>query len=63
MSLCQNNPMADAILLLESGAEATFMYLRNLPIPPSECYESICKMWSEFQPQTDCFNLDLLKQR
>jgi hypothetical protein len=44
------NPMTDTILLLESGTEATFMYLRNLPVSPVECYEQICKVWTEFQP-------------
>ena len=56
------NPMTDTILLLESGVEATFMYLRNLPITPIEAYEQVCKSWSEFQSQANCCNLDLLKQ-
>lgn len=45
------NPLTDVILLLESGQQVTFSYLRNLPIAPPQCYEHICKEWAEFQPQ------------
>lgn len=46
------NPLTDVILLLESGQQVTFFYLRNLPITPPQCYEQICKEWAEFQPQS-----------
>jgi hypothetical protein len=45
------NPETDAILLLESGDQASFLYLKNLPIAPKQCYQQICKEWSEFLPR------------
>lgn len=59
------NPETDVILLLESGDRASFLYLRNLPIPPPQGYEVICKGWDEFQPmppdfsKTQLFHIDL----
>lgn len=32
------NPQTDAIVLIESGGQATFLYLRNLPITPCQSY-------------------------
>ncbi|MEG3974016.1 hypothetical protein QT970_05255 [Microcoleus sp. herbarium8] len=55
------NPSEDIILLLESGREVTFFYLRNLPISPSQCYEQICKGWEEFQPQFTRLNEENLR--
>lgn len=43
------HPPTELILLLESGQQATFFYLKNLPITPPQCYEHICKNWDEFQ--------------
>lgn len=45
------NPATDIILMMESGMQATFFYLRNLPITPPQCYNQACKEWAEFQPQ------------
>lgn len=42
------NPETDALLLLESAGRASFLYLRNLPIPPPCSYERVCKGWEEF---------------
>ena len=42
------NPETDAILLLESGDLASFLYLRNLPIAPPHGYEIVCQDWEEF---------------
>jgi len=44
------NPEQDVILLLESGTRVSFFYLKNLPITPPECYQSVRQAWSEFQP-------------
>ncbi|NJO98387.1 MAG: hypothetical protein HC764_22295 [Pleurocapsa sp. CRU_1_2] len=46
------NPEQDVILLLESGNNVTFFYLKNLPITPPECHKNVCFAWSEFQPCT-----------
>jgi hypothetical protein len=46
------NPETDAILLLESGDRASFLYLKNLPMTPRQCYQQVCKEWAEFQPQS-----------
>jgi hypothetical protein len=60
------NPETDVILLLQSGDRASFLYLRNLPIPPPKGYEVVCKGWDEFnspQPdfsKTQLFHLDLI---
>ena len=45
------NPTTEAVLLLESFDQGTFFYLKNLPLTPPQCYEQICKEWTEFQPQ------------
>jgi hypothetical protein len=44
------NPMTESIFLMESYNQATFFYLKNLPISPPQCYEQVCKTWEEFQP-------------
>jgi hypothetical protein len=44
------NPMTELIFLMESYNQATFFYLKNLPISPPQCYEQVCKNWEEFQP-------------
>ena len=46
------NPATEAVLLMESFNRATFFYLKNLPIPPPQCYAQICQNWDEFQPGT-----------
>lgn len=59
------NPETDVILLLESGAQASFLYLRNLPIKPPRGYEIVCKGWEEFHLsaadfcKTQLFQVDL----
>ena len=49
------NPETDAILLLESGDLASFLYLRNLPISPPHGYEIVCQGWEEFDIDTAAF--------
>ncbi|MHC5848737.1 hypothetical protein [Nostoc sp.] len=44
------NPQKDVVFLLESGHQAGFFYLTNLPITPPQCYQTVCKEWTEFQP-------------
>jgi hypothetical protein len=45
------NPETDLVLLLESDDHANFIYLRNLPITPHQCYQQVYQEWAEFQPQ------------
>jgi hypothetical protein len=45
------DPTTGVVFLLESFNQVTFFYLKNLPIPPPQCYEQVCKEWEEFQPQ------------
>lgn len=42
------NPETEAVLLLESGSQVTFFYLKNLPISPPTCYQTICQQGREF---------------
>jgi len=42
------NPKTEIVLLLESGAQVTFFYLKNLPVDPPECYQAICREGTEF---------------
>jgi len=42
------NPKTEIILLLESGSQVTFFYLKNLPVEPPECYQTICREGTEF---------------
>ena len=44
------SPTTEVVLLLESFDQATFFYLKNLPITPPQCYEQVCKTWDDFQP-------------
>ena len=44
------SPTREIVFLLESFDEATFFYLKNLPITPPQCYEQVRKTWDEFQP-------------
>ncbi|MBH8577588.1 hypothetical protein I8752_32410 [Nostocaceae cyanobacterium CENA369] len=46
------NPTTEAVLLLESFHQVTFFYLKNLLLTPPQCYEQVCKEWTEFQPQS-----------
>lgn len=50
------DPATEIILLLESGHQVTFFYLKDLPITPPQCYEQVCKFWAEFQPQVPCLD-------
>ena len=45
------NPEKDVVFMLESGSNATFFYLSNLPISPPKCYQEVVKRWDEFQSQ------------
>ncbi|MEG4346442.1 hypothetical protein QUB70_24650 [Microcoleus sp. A003_D6] len=47
------NPFKDIILLLECANQAIFLNLRNLPISPPDCYQTVCKHWEDFQLETD----------
>ncbi|MEL4898156.1 hypothetical protein [Crocosphaera sp. Alani8] len=44
------DPTTEVVLLLESFGQASFFYLKNLPITPPQCYEQVRKTWDEFQP-------------
>ena len=44
------DPTTEVVLLLESFDQATFFYLKNLPITPPQCYDQVRKTWDEFQP-------------
>lgn len=50
------DPTTEMILLMESGQQASFFYLRNLPMTPPQCYEQVCKGWEEFQTPTTELN-------
>jgi len=56
------NPVAEAVFLLESFNQVTFFYLKNLPITPPQCYEQVCKQWTEFQPQITQCNHEAIRQ-
>jgi hypothetical protein len=56
------NPETDAILLLESAGQASFLYLRNLPIPPPRSHEIVCREWEEFHPSEADFSQTRLFQ-
>ena len=62
------NPETDAILLLESADQGSFIYLRHLPISPPRSYEIVCQGWEEFHlseadfSQTRLFQVDLTTQ-
>ena len=43
------NPETDLVLLLESGAQAAFLYLRALPISPPKSYQVVCRIQDEFR--------------
>jgi len=46
------DPTKELIFLLESGKQVTFLYLKNLPISPPQCYKQVCTNWQEFQPNS-----------
>ncbi|QKQ74061.1 hypothetical protein [Nostoc sp. TCL240-02] len=45
------NPQKDVVFLLDYSHQAGFFYLTKLPITPPQCYQTVCKEWTEFQPQ------------
>ncbi|MCS6783448.1 MAG: hypothetical protein RMI89_07645 [Gloeomargarita sp. SKYBB_i_bin120] len=53
------DPSTEVVFFLESGAQATFFYLKNLPVPPPQSYRHICRQGEEFHltrcrlPQSD----------
>ena len=54
------NPETDAIVLLESGLNVTFLYLRNLPTTPLISYGIVCKGWEDFYlPHSDHLKLSI----
>ena len=40
------------VFLLEYSNQVTFHYLTNLPITPPQCFQTVCKQWTEFQPNS-----------
>ncbi|MFK8186257.1 MAG: hypothetical protein AB8B99_23010 [Phormidesmis sp.] len=50
-------PQTDVILLLESGDRASFLYLQNLPVSPSESHTRICNQWDDFEPDFSTLRL------
>ncbi|MFN3679629.1 hypothetical protein [Thermosynechococcus sp.] len=45
------DPQRECLLLLESGQQVTFFYLKNLPVPPPAAYQYLCRYWEEVKPQ------------
>ncbi|MEN9269225.1 MAG: hypothetical protein Q6L49_00510, partial [Thermostichales cyanobacterium HHBFW_bins_127] len=44
------DPTTEVVMLLQSFEEVTFFYLRNLPVPPPQAYDDVCRQWTEFAP-------------
>ncbi|MEN9208262.1 MAG: hypothetical protein Q6L50_04935 [Gloeomargarita sp. GMQP_bins_120] len=42
------DPTREVVLFLEAGAQATFFYLQNLPVPPPRCYAELARREEEF---------------
>ncbi|WP_287273670.1 MULTISPECIES: hypothetical protein [unclassified Okeania] len=42
--------------------QATFFYLKNLPITPRQCYEQVRNTWDEFQPGVSAWQDEQLQQ-
>jgi hypothetical protein len=43
------NPRQDILLVLKADPQFEANFLHNLKITPPDCYEQVCKRWSEFQ--------------
>ncbi|MBW4429926.1 MAG: hypothetical protein KME50_37675 [Nostoc desertorum CM1-VF14] len=44
------NPHQDILLVLKVESQIEVTFLHQLKITPPDCYEQVCKRWSEFQP-------------
>ncbi|MEH2346840.1 MAG: hypothetical protein V7K55_02345 [Nostoc sp.] len=44
------NPDQDILLVLKAKPQIEVNFLHQLKITPPDCYEQVCKRWSEFQP-------------
>ncbi|MBN3923155.1 hypothetical protein [Nostoc sp. NMS4] len=44
------NPHQDILLVLKAEPQIEVNFLHQLKITPPDCYEQVCKRWSEFQP-------------
>ena len=45
-----SDPTTEVVLLLGQNYQATFFYLKNLPITPPQYYDQVRNTWDEFQP-------------
>ncbi|MEH1972041.1 MAG: hypothetical protein V7L02_02225 [Nostoc sp.] len=44
------NPHQDILLVLKAEPQFEVNFLHQLKITPPDCYEQVCKRWSEFKP-------------
>ncbi|MBD6619864.1 hypothetical protein FNW02_29685 [Komarekiella sp. 'clone 1'] len=44
------NPHQDILLVLKADPQFEVNFLHQLKIIPPDCYEQVCKRWSEFKP-------------
>ncbi|MEH2088661.1 hypothetical protein [Nostoc sp.] len=44
------NPHQDILLVLKAEPQIEVNFLHQLKITPPDCYEQVCKRWSEFEP-------------
>ncbi|MEH2271277.1 MAG: hypothetical protein V7K68_23125 [Nostoc sp.] len=44
------NPHQDILLVLKADPQIEVNFLHQLKITPPDCYEQVCKRWSEFKP-------------
>ena len=44
------NPHQDILLVLKAEPQIEVNFLHQLKITPPDCYEQVCKRWSEFKP-------------
>ncbi|MEH1805060.1 hypothetical protein [Nostoc sp.] len=44
------NPHQDILLVLKADPQIEVNFLHQLKITPADCYEQVCKRWSEFKP-------------
>ncbi|MEH2033962.1 MAG: hypothetical protein V7K67_30860 [Nostoc sp.] len=40
----------DILLVLKASPQIEVNFLHKLKITPPDCYEQVCKRWSEFKP-------------
>ncbi len=45
------------ILVLESGGNCSFFYLKELPLSPPKCHQIISKTWDEFMLSQSSYSL------